>query len=40
MIRAVLRMIRVLRPVTRILGPVIRFACALALLATLDTLNG
>ena len=40
MIHAVLRMIHVLHPVTRILGPVIRFACALALLATIDTLNG
>jgi multidrug efflux system outer membrane protein len=40
MIRAVLRMIHVLRPATRILGPVIRFACALAVLATIDTLNG
>jgi outer membrane protein, multidrug efflux system len=40
MIRAVLRMIYVLRPVTRILGPVIRFACAIGLLATIDTLNG
>jgi outer membrane protein, multidrug efflux system len=40
MIRAVVRMIHVLRPVTRILRPVMRFACALALLATIDTLNG
>jgi multidrug efflux system outer membrane protein len=40
MIRAVLRMIHVLRPATCILGPVIRFACALALLATIDILNG
>jgi multidrug efflux system outer membrane protein len=40
MIRAVLRIIHVLRPLTRILGPVIRFACVLALLATIDTLNG
>jgi multidrug efflux system outer membrane protein len=36
----VLRMFHVLRPVTRILGPVIRFAYALALLATINTLNG
>ena len=40
MSRAVFRMIHVLRPLARIPGPVIRLACAIALLATIDTLNG
>jgi len=40
MIRAVLRMIHVLRPVIRILRPAIRFSCALGLMATLDILSG
>ncbi len=40
MIRAVLRMTHVLRPVIRILRPAIRFSCALGLMATLDILSG
>jgi len=40
MIRAVLRMIHVLRPVIRILRLAIRFSCALGLMAALDILSG